>query len=88
MTKKSAQELAEEYVKEMNYIDNLNRRLTGNAFLAGFAAGRDSGIEEAAKLFEDDTVQEFVTEYDTCDISERCKTILAENIRALRTKEK
>lgn len=38
------QEAAEEYVKELDYIDNEHRRMAGNGFLAGFEWGRKWAI--------------------------------------------
>lgn len=52
-----AQKAAEAYVKETDYIDDLNRNLAGNAFLAGAAWQRKRDAAPVAALLDDRLVR-------------------------------
>lgn len=51
-----AQKAAEAYVKETDYIDDLNRNLAGNAFLAGAAWQRERDAKLAESHFGSESI--------------------------------
>ena len=62
MTKPDFQAEAESYVKETDYITNLNRNLAGNAFLAGAAVGYECGKDDERKEHAADKVSKYMAE--------------------------
>lgn len=50
MTRTKLEAMAAAYVEELDFIDNQNRRIAGNAFLAGAAAMNEMAAKEVAQF--------------------------------------
>jgi demethoxyubiquinone hydroxylase (CLK1/Coq7/Cat5 family) len=89
------EEMAREYVEELDYIDNQHRRMAGNGFLAGARAAL--GLAADVAQAEADSEQRWMKHYEekVKDLEERdaragfnTATGIANDIRALMPEEK
>jgi hypothetical protein len=62
---KSAQDLAKEWAKAFEDVVIFENDIE-RAYLAGFAAGREQGLEEAARVAEKLSGSQFGWDYSTC----------------------